>query len=88
MRTTCYVEAVGQVPDRRARPLHHQDCPPRLETSGRHRLAGEIAGALGDANVNIHGFTGTVVGKQVVIHVKLDSKADAAKAVRAIGKLK
>lgn len=60
----------------------------RVAGVDRPGLASEVAAALGDAGVNIHELTGTVLGKQVVIHVKVDSKADASKAVRTIRKVK
>ena len=60
----------------------------RVAGADRPGLAGAVAAALGAAGVNIRGFSGTVLGKQVVIYVSVDSKADAAKAARAIRKVK
>jgi hypothetical protein len=59
----------------------------RVEGTDRAGLAGEVAATVGQAGVNIRGLTGTVLGKQVVIHILLDSKADATKAFRALNKL-
>jgi predicted amino acid-binding ACT domain protein len=59
----------------------------RVTGSDRPGVAGEVAAALGAAGVNIRGFSGTVLEKQVIIHVSVDSKEDSTKAVQAIRKI-
>jgi predicted amino acid-binding ACT domain protein len=58
----------------------------RVVGADRPGLAGEVAAALGAVGVNILGFHGVVLGKQVAIHVFVDAKEDVTKALRAIRK--
>jgi hypothetical protein len=46
-----------------------------------------IAEALADQNLNLRGFTAAAIGKKFVVHVALDSAADAAKALRVLRRM-
>ena len=60
----------------------------RVEGDDQRGLAAGITRAIGAAGVNIRGFAGRVLGDGVGIYVSVESKKDAATAVKAIKALR
>jgi hypothetical protein len=46
-----------------------------------------LTGALGEAGINLRGLSAARVGKRAIVHLALDSPADATKAARVLRKL-
>ena len=59
----------------------------RVEGDNRPGVASEIAEKLAAAGINLHGFSGAVIGARFILYIGLDSAKDAAKAVAIIKKL-
>jgi hypothetical protein len=59
----------------------------RVEGRDEPRVAARIGQALAQAGLNLRGLSGAALGKNYVIHIALDSEADAAKAAKALKKL-
>lgn len=51
-------------------------------------LGAKIARQLGDAGINIRGYSSTAIGKKFVAYLALDCAEDAAKAMRVLRKMK
>ncbi len=47
-------------------------------------LGARITQALADAGLNLRGLSAAAIGKRCVVHLALDSSADASKAVRVL----
>ena len=56
----------------------------RIEGPDKPGLGAKITRALADKGINMRGLSAAVIGRKFVLHVALDSAADAAKAVRAL----
>jgi len=56
----------------------------RIEGADKPGIGAQITGALGDASVNLRGFSAAAVGRKFVCYLALDSAADAAKAIRVL----
>jgi len=59
----------------------------RVEAAGTRGLAAQVATALGDAGINIRGFSAARVGRRGVAFITLDRREDAEKAIRILRKL-
>ena len=59
----------------------------RVEGDNRQGVASEITEKLAAAGINLHGFSGAVIGARFILYIGLDSAKDAAKAVAIIKKL-
>jgi hypothetical protein len=59
----------------------------RIEGPDKKGLGAMIAQALGDAGVNLRGFSAMALGKRVTAYVAVDSKQDAAKGRRVLTKV-
>lgn len=59
----------------------------RVEGPNKRGYGVNIGEALAEQGLNLRGFTAAAIGKRFVVHVALDSAADAAKAVRVLRKL-
>lgn len=59
----------------------------RVEGRDKPGLGAKLTSALADAGINLRGLSASVVGKRFVLHVALDSPADATKAARIVKKL-
>ena len=53
----------------------------RIEGNDRPGVAAKIARTLGDAGINLRGFSAAVIGKRFIIYIALDTDTDAAKAM-------
>lgn len=56
----------------------------RLEGANKQGLAAIIAGNLGEAGINMRGFSAAVLGTQFVAYIAFDSAADADKAAKIL----
>jgi hypothetical protein len=59
----------------------------RVQGENEPGIAAKISARLAKAGLNLRGFSGAVIGKQFVVHVGLDSKEDADKAIKVLKKL-
>ncbi len=59
-------------------------CALRILATNKPGLGAKIARLLGDAGINIRGFSGAAIGNRAVFHLAFDSAADANKAIRII----
>ena len=59
----------------------------RVEGPNKRGYGVNIGEALAEQGLNLRGFTAAAIGNKFVVHVALDSAADAAKAVRVLRKL-
>jgi len=59
----------------------------RVSGSNKAGLGAVITGALAAAEITLQGFSAHVMGRKFVLHIALDSAADATKAARIIRKL-
>ena len=59
----------------------------RLEGTDKAGLGAKIARALGDAGINFRGMQASVIGRNFLSFIALDSAEDAAKAVKVLRKL-
>jgi hypothetical protein len=60
----------------------------RVEGADKPGLGGKIMAAMSELGINVRGVSAAVVGNKFVAYIGLDSADDAAKAARAIGKIK
>jgi len=59
----------------------------RVEGADRPGAGAKITQALADKGINLRGLSAGVIGKRFVLHLALDSPADAAKAARVLKSL-
>jgi UTP:GlnB (protein PII) uridylyltransferase len=59
-------------------------CALRILATNKPGMGAKIARLLGDAGINIQGFSGAAIGNRAVFHLAFDSAADANKAIRII----
>ena len=60
----------------------------RVVGSDRPGLGAKIARQLGNAEINIRGYSATAIGKKFVAYLALECAEDAAKAMRVLRKAK
>jgi hypothetical protein len=58
----------------------------RIEGQDRPGLSARIARTMGDAGVNMHGFSGATLGERNVIYIAFDSMSDANRATAALNR--
>jgi len=58
----------------------------RISATNRAGLGAKLTKQLGDAGVNLRGFSGAAIGRRAVLHLAFDSAADTNKAARLIKK--
>lgn len=56
----------------------------KIEGTDRPGLGAELAKAIGDAGVNLHGLTAATVGRRFVCYASFDTVADMEKAEKAL----
>jgi hypothetical protein len=56
----------------------------RVEGENVKGLAGKISGKLGEAGINLRGFSGALIGKRFVLHIAFDTADLQEKAIRII----
>ena len=59
----------------------------RVEGTDKPGLGAKIARTLGDAGISFRGIQASVIGRNFLSFIALDSADDAAKAVKALRKL-
>ena len=59
----------------------------RVEGDNRAGVAAELTEKLAAAGINLHGFSGAVIGERFILYIGLDSAADAEKAASIIKQL-
>jgi len=59
----------------------------RVEGRDKPGLGAAITQALADAGINLRGLSAAVVGRRFVLHLALDSSADATKAARILRRM-
>jgi len=58
----------------------------RVQGQNAPGIAGQVAQAIGQAGINLRGFSGAVLGTQFVLHLAFDSAEDSRKAIAVLGK--
>ena len=56
----------------------------RIEGPDKPGLGARMTQSLADAGINLRGLSAAAIGKRCVVHLALDSSADATKAVRIL----
>jgi hypothetical protein len=59
----------------------------RVEGPDQPGLGAKITQALAQAGINLRGLSAAAIGRRCVVHLALDSTADAAKAARLLKRL-
>ena len=59
----------------------------RVSGANKPGLGAAVTEALADADISLQGFSAHVIGRKFILHLALDSTADATKAARVIRKL-
>jgi len=59
----------------------------RVEGADKPGLGAKVSATLAENGVNLRGVSAAVIGRRFVMHLALDSGADAGKAVRLLKKL-
>jgi hypothetical protein len=59
----------------------------RVEGDNRPGVGAEVTEKLAAAGINLHGFSGAVIGARFILYIGLDSDQDAAKAAAIIKQL-
>jgi len=59
----------------------------RIEGENRPGVAAELTAKLAAAGINLHGFSGAVIGPKFILYIGLDTAEDAAKAVAILERL-
>ena len=57
-----------------------------VEGTDKPGLGACITGALAESGINLRGLSAAVIGRRFVLHLALDSSADATKAIRILKK--
>jgi hypothetical protein len=58
----------------------------RVQGEDRPGVAAELTSRLAEAGLNLRGFSASVIGRQFVAYVAVDSSADAAKAMEVLAR--
>jgi len=56
----------------------------RVEGTDKRGLGAKLTAAMAEKGINLRGLSAAVIGKRFVMHLALDSSADAAKATRVL----
>ena len=56
----------------------------RVAGGDRPGLGAKIADAVAASGINLRGMSGAVIGRRFIVHLALDSSADATKAIRIL----
>lgn len=56
----------------------------RIDGSDQPGLAAQLADQMGEAGINLRGFSGAVIGRRYVVYLGFDTKADLNKARRLL----
>lgn len=59
----------------------------RIEGADTPGLGARITTALGEAGINLRGLSAAVIGRRFVLHLAMDTAADATKAARILRKV-
>jgi hypothetical protein len=59
----------------------------RAEGRDKRGLGAQMTAALAAADINLRGMSASVIGRRFVLHLALDSAADATKAARVLRKV-
>jgi hypothetical protein len=59
----------------------------RVEGDNRAGVAAELTEKLAAAGINLHGFSGAVIGERFILYIGLDTDSDAKKAAAIIKQL-
>ena len=59
----------------------------RVEGDNRAGVAADLTEKLAAAGINLHGFSGAVIGERFILFIGLDTDADATKAATIIEQL-
>lgn len=59
----------------------------RVEGPDRPGLAAVLTSALADAGINVRGFSAAAIGRRCVVHLALDTAADARKAMARLRRI-
>jgi hypothetical protein len=57
----------------------------RVEGDNKPGTGAEVTRMLGDAGINLRGLSAGIIGSRFVMHLALDSEADADKAISLLG---
>lgn len=56
----------------------------KVEGPDKPGLGAKLTGALAEAGINLRGLSAAAIGRRCVVHIALDSTADATKAARVL----
>jgi predicted amino acid-binding ACT domain protein len=59
----------------------------RVEGENKPGVAAKVTEELAAAGINLHGFSGAVIGARFILYIGLDSAQDAAKAAAILKQL-
>jgi hypothetical protein len=59
----------------------------RVEAPDKPGLGARMTEALAEAGINLRGLSAAAIGKRCVVHLAVDTSADATKAIRILKKL-
>jgi hypothetical protein len=59
----------------------------RIEGPDKPGLGARMTQALADAGINLRGLSAAAIGRRCIVHLALDSSADATKAARILKRL-
>ena len=59
----------------------------RVEGDNRAGVGAELTEKLAEAGINLHGFSGAVIGERFILYIGLDTEDDAKKAAAIIRQL-
>jgi predicted amino acid-binding ACT domain protein len=80
LQSTREIRAAAQVGFNVTHSLHSV----RVMGSDEPGVAARLTGKLAEAGINLRGFSASVIGRQFVAYVALDTAADAAKATEVL----
>ncbi len=60
----------------------------RVEGENARGLAGKVSEKLGQAGINMKGFSGAVIGKRFILHIAFDNVGLRDKAIRIIREMR
>ena len=80
VKGTRQIKAAKKAGCRKSKSIHAV----RVEGRDKAGLGAKITSALAGGGINLRGLSASVIGKRFVLHLALDSSADATKATRIL----
>ncbi len=83
LKGAALIRAAKKVGFKRTKILHSI----RIEGPDKQGLCADLSRALAEADINLRGLSAAAIGRRAVVHLALDSAADATKAARILKRL-